>query len=371
MPTLCKAAITRGDGTFFIDEIEIGEPASDEVLVKIKASGICHTDYDSLGWGNMMIPGHEGAGVIVKCGEGITNLKEGDHVILNWAIPCNACYQCSSGHQNLCERNSFVMAGNSAFSEGHAHPAGTLYQSKPIPRSFNIGTLSEYTLVKESAVVPVSKEVPFPSASIVGCGVMTGYGSVTNAAKVQALHSVVVIGCGGVGLNVIQAARIAGATPIIAIDTRKSRLDFAVTFGATHVLPANASDKEMQQITEQVKSLTNGRGADFAFECTAIPEMGTAPLRLVRHGGMALQLSGIEQEITFDMRLFEWDKTYINPLYGQCRPQVDFPKIISHYLANRLLLDELVTTTYPLSKLQQAFDDMLSGKNAKGVIVFS
>lgn len=371
MPTLCKAAITRGDGSFFIDEIEIGEPARDEVLVKIKASGICHTDFDSLAWGKKMIPGHEGAGVVMKCGEGVSNMREGDHVILNWAIPCHNCYQCHNGHQNLCERNSFVMAGNSAFSEGHAHPHGTLYKGEPLPRSFNLGTLSEYTLVKESAVVPVPKEVPFPSASIVGCGVMTGYGSVMNAAKVQSLNSVAVIGCGGVGLNVIQAAHIAGAAPIIAIDTRKSRLDFARKFGATHTLLAETSDKEMLQTTGQVKSLTNGRGVDFAFECTAIPEMGTAPLRLVRHGGMALQLSGIEQEITFDMRLFEWDKIYLNPLYGQCSPQVDFPKIIGHYLNKELLLDELVTATYSLDQLQNAFDDMLSGKNAKGVIVFS
>ncbi len=371
MHTLCNAAITRGDGSLFIDKIEIGTPAPDEVLVQIKASGICHTDYDSLSWGNTMIPGHEGAGIIAKCGQQVRHLSVGDHVILNWAIPCGKCFQCCKGNQHLCERNSFVMAGNSAFSEGHAHPDGTLYHGKPIPRSFNLGTLSEYTLVKESAVVRIPKEVPFPSAAIVGCGVMTGYGSVMNAAKVPADSSVAVIGTGGVGLNVIQAARIAGATTIIAIDTRRSRLDFAEKFGATHTLLANAEDEELQSITQQVKSLTNGRGADFAFECTAIPEMGTAPLRLIRHGGMALQLSGIEQEINFDMRLFEWDKSYINPLYGQCKPQIDFPKIIEHYNHRRLMLDELVTATYPLSDLQHAFDDMLSGKNAKGVIVFS
>ncbi len=370
MPILCKATITKGDGSFFVDEIKVGDPDVGEVLIKIRASGICHTDYDSLSWGNMMIPGHEGAGIIMKCGPGVTHLKEGDHVILNWAIPCYECDQCKSGHQNLCESNSFVMAGNSTFSQGHAHPNGTLYKDTPIPRSFNIGTLSEYTLVKESAVVPVSKAVPFPSAAIVGCGVMTGYGSVMNAAKLPAKSTVAVIGCGGVGLNVIQASRIAGAFTIIAIDTKESRLDFAKTFGATHTILSKAEDKELKVVTEKVKSLTNGRGSDYAFECTAIPELGPAPLRLVRHGGMALQLSGIEQEITFDMQLFEWDKTYINPLYGKCRPQIDFPKIIEHYIDQKLMLDELVTATYSLSQLPQAFDDMLSGKNAKGVIVF-
>ena len=370
MSIRCKAAITNGDGKLSIDEIEVSDPAPDEVLVWIKASGICHTDYDSLSWGKRMILGHEGAGIVVKTGHLVNHVSHGDHVILNWAIPCHECFQCMAGRKHLCERNSFVLAGNSSFSAGHAHPEGTQYRSKPIPRSFNLGTLSEFALVKQSAVVAIPKSVPFPSAAIVGCGVMTGYGSVMNAAKVVPSGTVAVIGAGGVGLNVIQAARIAGASAIIAIDTKATRLEWAQKFGATNTILADAGDTHMRKAEAAVESLTYGKGVDYAFECTAIPEMGAAPLRLVRHGGMALQLSGIEQEISIDMRLFEWDKTYINPLYGQCRPQIDFPQIIEYYLDKKLMLDELVTTTYALGESEQAFADMLSGKNAKGVIVF-
>lgn len=370
MNTGSLAAITNGDGKFFIDEITVGNPQTDEVLVAIKASGICHTDYDSLNWGKILIPGHEGAGIVAKVGNGVKHVKEGDAVALNWAIPCYNCFQCKRGNEHLCEKNSFVLSGNNPFSEGHAHAAGTLYKNNPIPRSFNLGTLSAYTLVKSQAVIPIPSSIPFPAASIIGCGVMTGFGSVMNAAKVKASESVAVIGTGGVGLNVIQAARIAGANPIIAIDTQTARLEMARNMGATHCLLSDKQDTELKEVTKKVKELTNGRGTDYAFECTAIPDMGAAPLRLIRHAGMALQVSGIEQEITIDMQLFEWDKIYLNPLYGQCRPRIDFPKIINHYLEKNLLLDELVTATYSIQDLSKAFDDMLLGKNAKGVIIF-
>jgi S-(hydroxymethyl)glutathione dehydrogenase/alcohol dehydrogenase len=240
-----------------------------------------------------------------------------------------------------------------------------------VERSFNLGTLSEYALVKSSAVVKyTSARMPFTSASIIGCGVMTGFGSVVNAAKVTRGSSVVVLGTGGVGLNVIQGARIAGAAPIIAVDVNQGRLDMARQFGATHSIVADKADTGLLKAAEKVKGLTNGRGADYAFECTAIPSLGAAPLAMVRNAGTAVQVSGIEQDITIDMRLFEWDKIYINPLYGKCRPQIDFPTIIDLYEKGQLLLDEMVTRSYPLSDLSNAFEDMLSGRNAKGVIVF-
>lgn len=370
MPLTCKAAITSGDGNFFIDTIEVGEPAADEVLVKITAAGICHTDYDSLGWGRQMILGHEGAGIIVKTGSQVKNFEAGDRVLLNWAIPCGECFQCLEGNEHICERNSPVTAGNQV-SAGHAHAAGSQYQNKPIPRSFNLGTLSEYTLVKETAVVKNhSARITNAAAAIIGCGVMTGYGSVMNAAKIKAGSSVVVLGAGGVGLNVIQSAKLAGAGMIIATDINPVRLQMAKQFGATAILQANPGDKGLLSAAALVKTMTGGRGADYAFECTAIPELGAAPLAMIRNAGMAIAVSGIEQEIVIDMNLFEWDKIYINPLYGKCRPRIDFPKIIEHYEKGELMIEEMVSSTYPLTALQQAFADMLSGKNAKGVIVF-
>lgn len=199
---------------------------------------------------------------------------------------------------------------------------------------------------------------------------MTGYGSVINAAKVPKNSSVVVLGCGGVGLNVIQGAKIAAATKIIAIDINEEKLKWAKEFGATHTILANPEDKGLLDTSEIVKKLCDDRGADYAFECTAIPSLGAAPLAMVRNAGTAVQVSGIEEEITIDMRLFEWDKVYINPLYGQCNPQKDFPDLIDLYNSGQLLLDQMITKQYPLEELGQAFDDMLNGKNAKGVIVF-
>lgn len=372
MALKCKAAITNGDGKFIIDTIEINDPKPDEVLVKIKAAGICHTDYDTLTWNRNLILGHEGSGVIVKTGEGITELESGDHVILNWATPCNYCFQCLEGNQHICENNSPVAANKNGCNKGHADKGGTLWKGKPIERSFNLGTLAEYTLVKTSAIVKNKAEsMSFEAASIISCGVMTGYGSVVNAAKVKVGSSVVVIGTGGVGLNVIQAARISGASKIIAIDTNRKKLKLAKELGATVTLQVDKADTGLLTAAKQVKYLTNGRGADYAFECTAIPQLGAAPLAMLRNAGTAVQVSGIEQEITIDMTLFEWDKIYINPLYGQCRPQIDFPNMVRLYENGSLLLDELVSKRYPLEGLQLALDDMLEGKNAKGVIVFN
>ncbi len=369
-----KAAITSGNGSFSIEEIEVQLPENDEVLVKIMASGLCHTDHDSLHWGRPVILGHEGAGIVEAIGPEVTSVQPGDKVILNWAIPCGRCFQCQEQNQHICENNSPVVAGDALpdgeVSPGHARLESTLYQDKGIERSFNIGTLSTHTVVKEQAVVKYTHQIPHSSASIIGCGVMTGYGSAVNTAKVTAGSSVVVIGAGGVGLNVIQGARISGARKIIAIDINENRLAMAKEFGATHVVRAEKEDKGLLKASQKAKILTGNGGADYAFECTAIPELGAAPLAMVRNAGTAVQVSGIEQEVTIDMQLFEWDKIYINPLYGKCRPQIDFPKLLDLYEKGDLLLDEMVTTKYRFEDLEKAFEDMLSGKNAKGVIVF-
>ena len=353
-----SAAISDGNGHFAIAEIDVAEPQAGEVLVRIKAAGVCHTDFDSMSVGGQQVMGHEGAGIVEAVGPNVSNVAPGDHVLLNWAIPCGECFQCKLGNQVLCEDHPEIPV------------ARTTYNCDPIPRMFRLGTMSTYTVVRKEAVTSIDKTIPFTSASIVGCGVMTGVGSVINAANVERGASVAVLGTGGVGLNVVQGARIAGANPIIAVDVNPGRLEMAIQYGATHTVLAESNDVGLFAASRQVKALTQGRGADYAFECTAVPELGAAPLAMVRNAGTAIQVSGIEQEITIDMNLFEWDKVYLNPLYGKCTPAVDFPKLFSLYERGDLLLDELVTRTYPLDALEQAFDDMHKGVNAKGVLLF-
>ncbi len=365
---IAEAAISDGSGRFTISQIELGEPNADEVLVELKASGICHTDWDSLSWGHSVVMGHEGAGIVRQVGAHVTHVQPGDHCILNWAIPCHECFACQEGNTNICEQNSPV-AGKEPHL-GHAHAEATMLDGSPITRSFHLGTLSQATIVKAAAVVPLPKEVPFSSACLIGCGVMTGYGSVVHAAKLKPGSSAVVLGTGGVGLNVIQAARIAGAAEVIAIDVQESRLRMAEEFGATKTILASREDAGLLKAAEEVEQLCGGRRADYAFECTGIPSLGAAPLAMIRNACVAVQVSGIEETIEIDMNLFEWDKIYMNPLYGKANPERDFPKLIKLYQQGRLELDKLVTRKYSLDGLGDALDDMLKGRNAKGVVVF-
>ncbi|GGA68926.1 alcohol dehydrogenase [Neiella marina] len=363
-----KALISNGRGDYKVSQITVGEPAAGEVRIKIMAAGICHTDWDSIqNWNKEFIVGHEGAGIIDAVGPDVTDLAVGDKVILNWAIPCGECFQCREGNLHICENNSPVCGCD---LKGHAHIESSHHHDSPIERSFHLGTMSEYAVVKTQAVVKIDSDIPFESASIIGCGVMTGWGSVVNAANVTVGSSVCVIGCGGVGLNVIQAAKQSGAAKIIAIDINEDRITQAKEFGATHGVIADKADLDFIEVKKQVRALTDSRGADYAFECTAIPALGSAPLTLIRSAGTAVQVSGIEQRIDFDCELFEWDKTYINPLYGMCNPERDFSRILSLYDNKQMKLDELVSKTYTLEQMDEAFDDLLNGRIAKGVVVF-
>jgi S-(hydroxymethyl)glutathione dehydrogenase/alcohol dehydrogenase len=358
MPVQARAIITDGAGGFSMQALELGDPGDGEVLVQIKASGVCHTDVDSLKWNRPLIMGHEGAGVVAACGAGVSHVVAGDRVLLNWAIPCGECFQCRRGAENICENRPQVAGERFNWSGGRVWP------------SFGLGTMATHALVPRQAVVKIEVDIPFASAAILGCGVMTGFGSVVNAAKVAPGSTVVVLGTGGVGLSCIQGAVHACARMIIAVDISPARLELATQFGATHVILASQDDAGLIEASKQVKALI-GRGADYAFECTAVPQLGAAPLAMVSNGGTAVAVSGIEQVVPIDMQLFEFDKLYINPLYGQCRPFTDFPVLLSLYDQKRLKLDEMVTRTYPLSVegLSEAFDHMKRGLNAKGVLV--
>ena len=352
-----RTVMTDGEGSLFLDTVDVDAPGAGEVRVELRASGVCHTDHKYMFRGLRQILGHEGAGVVLDVGPGVTRVQPGDRALLNWATPCGSCYQCVRGNASLCEQRR------------HAPLERIRHRGEGVTRAFFLGTMSTITVVAEAAVTRLDTPISFEAASIVGCAVMTGYGSVVNAAKVQPGSSVVVLGAGGVGLNILQAARLAGANRIIAVDVHEGKLETARAFGATDVLLADRSDVGLSDVAARVRALTGGRGADYAFEATSVPALGAAPLAMVRNAGVAVQASGIEEEIGVDMRLFEWDKVYINPRYGMCRPEIDFPAILDLYRQGRLKLDELVTRTYPLEDAPRAVEDMLAGRNAKGVLV--
>ncbi|HYG73997.1 MAG TPA: alcohol dehydrogenase catalytic domain-containing protein [Planctomycetota bacterium] len=351
-----RAALADGKGSFFIDDIELADPQAGEILVEIRASGVCHTDYKILRRQPVLVMGHEGAGVVLKAGPGVSHVAPGDRVLLNWAMPCGKCFSCTHGLQNVCENKPCVP------KERIRH------RGEAIGTSFNLGTMSTATVVPAAAAVKMDVDIPFTSACILGCCVMTGVGSVQNVANVPRGASVAVIGTGAVGICTIQGARIAGARRIIGVDVNPTKLKLAERFGMTHAVLADRSDEGLINAAQKVKALTEGRGADYAFECTSIPALGAAPLAMVRNGGTAVQISGIEEKVKIDMELFEWDKIYINPLYGKCDPPRDFPELLRLYASKQLLLDEMVTGVYALDELPRAFEDMHKGVNAKAVL---
>lgn len=378
MITEARAAVAQGDGTYRIETIGLGEPGLGEVLIAVKASGVCHTDWDSLRWGRSLILGHEGAGEVLETGEGVTTCKPGDRVMLNWAIPCGHCFQCERGKENICERRGRVpderyhrIATQAAASDpllSSACNTGGAGQGR-FNASFSLGTMATHAIVPQAAVLPLAADVPFEVGAILGCAVMTGFGSAVNAARVEPGSTVVVLGCGGVGLSALLGARYSRAARIIAVDVNPTRLELALQFGATETMLAHRSDAGLTDAARDVRHRTGGRGADYAFECTAIPALGAAPLAMVRSAGTAVGVSGIEQVVAIDMELFEWDKIYINPLYGSCRPLRDFPLLMQLYQQGVLPLDRMITRRYTLEELPQAFADMHAGINAKGVLV--
>lgn len=379
--TRSQAAVADGNGNYILETVHLAEPGPGEVLLRMRASGVCHTDWDSLRWGRPLILGHEGAGEVLRVGEGVTTCAAGNRVMLNWAIPCGICFQCTRGKENICEDRgtvpdrSFERLGGDgelgaksastamARNTGGAGPGG-------FNASFSLGTMATHALVPQAAVLPLPAGVPFEVGAILGCAVMTGFGSVVNAAQVQRGSTVVVLGCGGVGLSTILGALYAKADRVIAIDVNPARLALATRFGATEVLLAERADKGLLQAAAEVRRRNGGRGADYAFECTAVPELAAAPLAMVRSGGTAVGVSGIEQVVPIDMELFEWDKLYLNPLYGGCRPQRDFPLLLDLYQRGDLPLDAMITRRYTLAQLADAFRDMHAGINAKGVLLF-
>jgi S-(hydroxymethyl)glutathione dehydrogenase/alcohol dehydrogenase len=304
--------------------------------------------------------GHEGAGTVEAVGAGVTEVFPGDHVILSWFYPCRRCEACISG-------KSYVCTGSR--SEECVLPDGTTRLSLDGGQAFPylaVGSMCEYTVVPESAAVPIPKDVPFDVASLLGCSVATGVGAVVNDAKVVAGSSAVVVGAGGVGLSIIMGLQLVGANPIIAVDLGEDKLALAREFGATHTIVPGGD------LAEQISEITGG-GADYAFEAIGRVETIESLPGLLAAGGSAVivGLPPANAPVAIDaLALAETGKRIIGSNYGSTVPGRDFPRLASLYLAGRLPVDRLITHRIPLEEVNEAFDAMRRGERARSVIVF-
>lgn len=350
-----------------VEQIEVASPGRDQVMIKLSACGVCHSDLSAtngaIRFPLPMIIGHEGAGVVVEVGEGVTDFAAGDHVISTFVTMCGKCRYCTVGRPYLCER-----AANALFTLPDGSSPARDGAGNPLNVFCACGVMAEYATLHTGNVVKIEADMPLDRAALVSCGVMTGVGAVFNTAKVEAGSSAAVFGAGGVGLNVIQGCAIAGARIIIAVDTSDSKLELARQFGATRTLNA----KQEEDVAKSVRKLTGG-GADYGFECIGLGKTVAQVYKSVRKGGTAVVIGVANAKDITSLRTLMIPteaKTLIGSWYGSARPREDFPKLIALYKSGRLKLDELITATYSIGQAPQALADLEQGKNARGVIMF-
>lgn len=350
-----------------VEEIDLDPPQQSEILLRIAASGVCHSDLSVVtGIQTHALPevlGHEGAGVIEAVGPGVTRFKEGDRVMLSFVSSCGTCEYCTRGRHCLCAVHfsgprGFMLDGTTRF-----HKNG-----ERIHHFSRLGTMSQYCVVPENSVVPVPDDIGLDKAALVGCGVTTGMGAALRTANVEFGSSAAIIGAGGVGLNVIQGARLAGAEKIIAIDRDPGKLAAAKNFGATHTVNASEVDA-----VEGVKALTNGEGVDYSFEAIGRSDTIEQAFHMLRMGGTAVVIGipAADATITLPAGLFPFgERKLIGSFFGSAQSRVDMPRILNLYRSGRVMLDELVTKTYRLEEVNEAFTDLKAGRNLRGVILF-
>jgi len=350
-----------------IEEIQLGELAPTDVLVRVHASGLCHTDLEVIE-GSLVYPlpivlGHEGAGVVEGVGAAVTQVKRGDHVICSWNPHCGQCFYCERDLPILCELftrwqpKGMLLDGRSRLSRG----GGQVHHFSVV------SSHAQYCVVPESGAIAVSKEIPFDRACLIGCGVMTGVGAATRKAGVEAGASVLVIGCGAVGLNVIQGAKLAGAGLIVAADVSEAKFGAAKLFGADLTTNASAPD-----VVERLRSAARGRGPDYVFEAAGHERAFRLAMEAVRPGGQVVFLGkvNVNQEVAFRWGSLMGEKRIVRSSYGGGRPRRDFPWLAEQYLEGKLKLDELITRRIPLEEINSGFDAMRRGQTIREVVVF-
>jgi S-(hydroxymethyl)glutathione dehydrogenase/alcohol dehydrogenase len=365
-----KGIVYIGDGVEVSDELTIADPGPKQVKVKIMAAGVCHSDLSvidgTIPWKPPAVLGHEGAGIVEAVGSEVRSVKEGDHVVIATLASCGVCRACSAGHPTWCRS-----------SLGNISTPFT-YKGEPASNFAAASVFCESTIVSEVQAVKIPDDIPFTSACLIGCGVLTGVGSVLNRAKVRPGDTAVVFGVGGVGLNVIQGLRIAGASRIIAVDTMATKADLASQFGATAFIDASdgTAVKQVLSMTPPQRESAAGAlnpmgGVTWAFDCVGHPKVLRDCLDSLDWGGTAVAI-GIPArgtEVSVDVNHLAYvDRSLMGCRYGSAQPHRDVPLMVDLYKDGRLKLDELVTMTRPLDDFREIVEAMHTGTVARGVL---
>ena len=361
------AILSEPNGRFLIDTVELDPPQAGEVLVKLAASGVCRSDWRvAIGTAPKPMPiitGHEGAGIVEAVGRGVTRVKPGDHVTFIWAPACGDCFYCDGGKPNLCETFTPLLAtGLQADGKSRIH-----WRGRPVHILAGLGAFAEYAVARAESCLTIRKDIPLELAAVAGCAVATGVGAAMFTAALKPGESVAVFGVGGVGLNVIQGARLCGADPIIAIDAIEGKLTPARDFGASHTLLFDAG------IVSRVRALTGGRGVEHAFEAVGNPALQEVAFEALRPAGQLILIGTTPDGSRSNLPgadITRAEKVIRGSFYGSCNPRRDIPKLLDLYAAGKLQLRELITRRYRLEQINEAYADLVKGELARGVIVF-
>lgn len=352
---------------FSVETLDLEPPRHGEVLVRMVAAGVCHSDWHLMTGATRhaapVVPGHEGAGVVEAVGPGVRRVRPGDHVSLSWAPSCGSCFYCLNDRPSLCDHYlEPIWAGTMMDGTTRLYKDGT-----PVYHFSALACFAEYAVVPEVSCIVLERDIPLQVAALIGCAVTTGVGAVVNTAHVKPGSSVAVYGAGGVGLSVIMGAKLAGASRIIAIDTSAEKGEIAAAFGATDALVAGPDT------VEQIRRMTRGRGADYVFEAVGIPSVQEECLQAARPGGMIILagLSAMGSATNLPGALLtRQEKTVAGSYYGSANPARDFPLYADLYKRGLLDIDRMVSKTYRLDEINEAYAEMLGGKTARGLIVF-
>jgi NDMA-dependent alcohol dehydrogenase len=366
-----RAALLREvPGKWEVHDVELDEPRDNEVLVRIVAAGLCHSD-DHFCTGDITVGhlpfcgGHEAAGVVEAVGPGVHSVQPGDHIVTSFVPGCGRCRWCASGMQNLCDNGSLMLEGNQLDGSFRMH-----FEGEDVGQAGLVSTFAEFSVMPELSCIKIDPEIPLDVASLLGCAVPTGWGSAVNAAQVAPGDVVLILGAGGIGISAVQGARHAGASRIVVVEPVPSKHPIAREFGATDAFA------DVAEATELVRSLTNGQGADSAIVCVGVvrgEDIGAAFSAIRKAGTVVVTAAGPDTAATIPANFLEltmYQKRIQGAIYGMMSPSKDVPRLLEIWKAGQLKLEEMLTRSYPLDEVNQGYADMHAGLNVRGLISF-